>query len=557
MAKEIVEEDDTEGETVEDDGEERASSRQKQLALTDGNKASSSSSSSSSDSLADKAFLLKHLFSLSNAMDVGLEQVREAKTAALKKQRGKDRCMAAHTKLTNHDLQQLQSMTMDEENEEKRKESNDNVAPSSQKQGTHPDVSDSNKQMVSSFVRRSELVDRHRAYDLFVHSKESAARAEALRRMREAKAMRMAELQRRREERQMEAEEMERMREEEEKLRRELESQRHAEEEANRQRAEAEEAERRRAEDERRQREELRRLERDAAAARAKLESERRRREEAERRWLEEKAKREAEEAEARRIADDIKKQREMEREEATKRLQQRPAVEGNGRRRRSVEVNDDDDASEGKEHAELDALFAQADGIGREHLHSHRPTALASIATTSSLPPCHTPTNLPKHDDDVNTDEEFAEFDSPRSNPTPTHTSNDQTNPTSSTPTAGLHTHTHAHTAAAPIPPPPRGSATARSSLAGGRKGRTQAQVRSTAQVQAQVLTARGSMPIAPPLPTSSSAASNRSKGVGSVTSTVTGKSRPSPMSFGGSSQFVTPSMNFGFQRAKMRHGR
>lgn len=373
---------------------------------------------------------------------------------------------------------------------------------------------------LAEFVRRSQLPDRARAYELWVSNKEAAQTKALARAEQKAKEARLAELQAARIQRANQAaaaqsaeRERERARlaeEEEEALRREVEAQRAAQAAEESARLAQEQAERRRLEAERREREASRRAEREAAEARQRLELEMERRAAEQRAWEEEKKAKELQENEALRLTEELKKQ--VARDLAL------VTTLGTGAARGSGGDHGDDtdgaaemDAHDRRDQAELDALFAQAQRDTDEHMRAGGGRGGQGQDRG--------------RDEGPDTDEEFGEFGR--------EDGEEQGAPLS--------------TAASLRPPlPPGGSRTVPASGASasqGRKGRT---VAAAAAAPFQM----AAFPTAPSLPPSASPPAM----------TARERAAAKAMLFGvppGAQTNVAPSTNYRFERAKRMHGR
>ena len=495
-----------------------------------------------------KTQLLQQLLSLSAHMDEGLATLASRSSDLAAKSKGPAFETKSHAlKFNKNEIQTLAAMT--------RKASEKKLG-SGTPAGNYPDVSEQTKQTVGSriltqlswccagfielilsfyalhccmcvsrrcaplqlaaFVRRSQLPDRHRAYEQWVSSKEAAQSKALAKAKQQEKEARLAELQAQKKQQQS-AERERAARAEEEALRREIEAQRAAEAAEEAARLAEESKERARLDAERLERENARRLEREAELAREKLEAEMAARAAEQRAWEEEKRAKELQENEARRLTEELKMEVARDLALVTQQSQRDQAAAAD---------SDAPTAADLKDAAELDALFAQADRDTKEALGGGGPSR-PSVRRTQ---------------DDLDSEEEFGEFGDESSSAQPQQPSTARTSAAAS--------------ARPPLPPGVvaalSGSVSARSgpSATAGRKGRTVARTAAAASASS-AYPMPPSFPSAPSLPPSASASS-------SASSTAATVAKLKAMSFGGGSgPNVAPSTNFRFERAKRMHGR
>lgn len=503
----FYESEDEDGDEDEDEnGDGTSTSRSRAPAITPSLVTSASLRSANSKQLGSprKSALLQQLLQLSNSMDTGLQQIQTIREMELKK--SKQGTISTHTapKFNKNDIAQLanliQTTTTTTTPSSSSSTSSSNNPPSSSPSKAYPSsISDSSRAALVAFVRRSQLGERHKAYDSWVAGKEAAQSKALAKAAKEAKLARLRELE-------AEAAQQERTKLEQEAaaaesatLACELEFQRLTEEREEMERFEYERNERLRLEEERVAREFERRQAREAELARAKLESDMRHREEEDRLWLEEKSRRESSENESRRLAEELKLQVVKELAMITKNHD-------------TTQQQQQEEEEETRQHAELDALFREAQNgaattttttTNHNDVDDHEPSEPTHSNTFDSA-------------DDPDTDEEFGEFGSPRA-------------------AAAVKASKAAAAASSTRPPPPAIPTHPGGALAG-RKGRT------VARTVAHQMPA---FPTPPALPTS----------------VATARPAPTfkPMSFGGGapSQPNTSSTNYRFERAKRMHGR
>ena len=449
-----------------------------------------------------KAALLQQLVQLSSQMDAGLAQIQAVKEADLKKSKQGQPSSSTAPRFNKNDIAQLAALARDDP-----QDSVVSSSPSKSFVSTYPSsVSSSSTAALKAFVRRSQLGERRRAYEQWVASKEVAQEKAIAKKAKEEKLERLRELQEQRRQQSDRAEqerltqlELDRVREEEDQLRRELEAQRRAEEAERREREAYEQGERDRLERERQEREELRRQHREAEQARARFEEELRRREAEDRAWEDEKRARELAENEAKRMTEELKAQ-------VAKDL---ALVSGGGG---SGGNGVDNGTNDVQDQAELDALFEAASRGSVDP----DPSASAS--------------------DGPDTDEEFAEFGSPRAE-AEVRASKVAAKRANTTTAAAASTSSNVGSLSARL----ANAATAPSTAlaGGGRKARTVARTTGNSNYSALP----PNFPQAPSLPVSVQ---------GSPRTTV------KPMSFGSTNtQPVTSSTNYRFERAKRMAGR
>lgn len=458
-----------------------------------------------------KTALLQSLMSLSANMDSGLAQIQAAKDAAAKKAKSaggaggggggwerEGKTAAVAPRFNKTDIAQLAAMAR----EEKAPASASPSTSVALATGKYPStISSSSQAALTAFVRRSQLTERHRAYDQWVEQKERDQQRARDRADKEEKVRRLREMQERKHAAALSAQEAEKARLEEAQLMRELAEQSARDEKERREREQQETLERARLEAERLEREEARRRERESDAARAKLEAEMLRREEEEARWRQEKREKEQAEDEAQRVTEELKAQ-------VAKDLQMMLAGQSVEAHHQTPAEEQAEEAHQRREQAELDALFLEAtrgEEAGGTHQQLQEEAEDAEDADAAGAAAAEV---------DQDTDEEFGEFESPRSNAA----------------AAGRR-------AAAAASRPPKPATTAGGALAG-RKGRAQASLTGGYQMPA-------GFPQAPALPSS-------------VARTAGSSSSVKPMSFGGGGQpTATTSTNHRFERAKRMHGR